>query len=152
MAERQRREHTRSRPTALPPSASNFKHGAQSGAIRKRYGDLRTREGRALQAVLDAVVEDLGGQDTLTGSQRVVLDSIRTKLIVIFQVARYVEGQPSLVDDTGELLPVLGKNYITYTESLRRDLQTLHDLAGKRPKQAPDLEAYLATKKAEGDQ
>ena len=81
-------------------------HGARSAGMRKRYGDLRTKEGKALKGILDNIKADFGGESEITGSQQVILDSIRTKLIVLIQVSKFIEGRESLVDENGNLLPV----------------------------------------------
>ena len=108
-----------------------LKHGAFSRHIRKRYSDKRTREGRQLQAIINNLILDLGPD--LSASQCLLLDRIREKLIVLMQIGKYVDHQPSIINDKGELLPCLGRNYTTYAESLRRDLEALYNTA-KKPK------------------
>ncbi len=61
----------------------------------------------------------------MTHAQRLLLDNIKAKLIVIIQIGKYVDKQPNIINSQGELLPCLGKNYTTYAESLRRDLEVL---------------------------
>jgi hypothetical protein len=115
-----------------------------SKAAKGRYDDARTVEYRELEDKLDSIAEDFGGRGEMTGAQLALLDSIRTKLIVLKQVSRFVAAKKSLVDDEGNLLPVLNKNFVTYTESIRRDLQALYDLAKKRPPKAPNLDDYIS--------
>lgn len=114
------------------PAHGNLKHGAHSGTIRKRYSDKRTTEGRQLATVMQRLVQDLGGAPEISAPQALLLDNIRSKLIVLFQISKYVDGQASIINETGELLPCLGRNYTVYTESLRRDLEALFSIKRKR--------------------
>ncbi len=114
------------------PAGGNLKHGAHSGTIRKRYSDKRTTEGQQLATVMQRLVEDLGGASEISAPQTLLLDNIRSKLIVLFQISKYVDGQASIINETGELLPCLGRNYTVYTESLRRDLEALFSIKRKR--------------------
>jgi hypothetical protein len=85
---------------------------------------------------MDALVDDLGGHDNLTAGQRLLLDTIQSKLIVVLQIGKFVDEQPELIKD-GQLLPVLGKNYLAYLNSLRLALDQLykdnHKSKGKIP-------------------
>lgn len=93
---------------------------------------------------MDGLVEDVGGEDQISTSQRLILNQIRSKLIVVLQISRYTDRQEDVVGNDGELMGCLGKSYLTYHESIRRDLQALHALAEKKPARVPDLGSYLA--------
>ena len=59
-----------------------------------------------------------------------LIDSnIRPKLITLITISDFINKQKSLVSDDGELLPVLAKNYIAFSNALRRDLQALLEMA-----------------------
>ena len=103
-------------------------HGAYSATIRQRYSDLRTTEGRRLQVVIDGVVNDLGGPTELNAAQQVVIGSLRSKLIVVFQISGFLDRQESIINKDGYILPVLGQNFLQYQESIRRDLETLYGM------------------------
>lgn len=107
------------------------RHAAYSRQIRQRYSDKRTKEGKRLAAVLNELIQDVGPD--LSAGQCLLLDRIREKLIVLMQIGAYVDRQESILNDKGEILPCLGKNYTTYAESLRRDLEALY-ATGKRRK------------------
>jgi hypothetical protein len=124
------------------PEGPGFKHGATSYHIRRKYSDLRTREGKQLRGIMRDLADDLG---ELSAGQRLLLDSIRSRLIVLFQISKYADRQPSLISPEGDLLPCLARSYGTYAEGLRRDLETLYN-ATRRPARVPDLEAYLRAK------
>jgi hypothetical protein len=122
-----------------------LKHGAHSKHIRKRYSDKRTREGKQLANVMQGLVDDLGGSAELTSAQLLLIDNIRSKLIVLFQISKYVDEQECIINEKGELLPCLGKNYITFTEALRRALEALFTIRKK-----PAIQSYEKTLKAIG--
>jgi len=113
-----------------------LKHGAHSEHVHKRYGDHRYREAKELRSIIQELVTDLGGQEALTAAQTLLLDNIRSKLIVVLQISKYVQSQESIITDGGEPLPCLGRNYTTYAESLRRDLETLFAIRRKPARQS----------------
>jgi len=91
---------------------------------------------------MDGLIADLGDHENLTAGQRLLLDTIQSKLIVILQISKYVNRQPSIIDQSGQLLPVLGKSYLSYLNSLRLALAELYKMSNDRGK-APDLEEYI---------
>ena len=107
------------------PEGGHLKHGRYSGTVRQRYSDKRTSEGRQLKAIIDSLMDDLGGHESITAAQRLILDNIKSKLIVILQIGKYVDQQPSIINSVGELIPCLSRNYTAYAEGLRRDLESL---------------------------
>ena len=107
-----------------PDDDGRIVHGAYSERMRQRYSDERTAEGRQLKATMDALVNDLGGNENLTSDQRINLDSVRSLLIVLRRIGEFVDRQESIIKD-GQLLPVLGKNYLGYLNSLRLTLDQL---------------------------
>lgn len=120
----------------------NLKHGAYAVQVRQRYSDARTTEGKQLAAVMDGLVSDLGGAGSLSAAQRLLLDNIRAKLIVLFQIGKFVDAQDRVVDTKGELLPCLSKSYLAFCESVRRDLEAIAGLGQKAGK--PDLTKYIS--------
>jgi len=67
----------------------------------------------------------------LSAAQCLILDNIKSKLIVLFQIGNYVDRLDSIINDQGELIPCLSRNYTTYSESLRRDLEALFAMKRK---------------------
>ena len=51
----------------------------------------------------------------------------QTKLIVLFQIEEHVDNisPKQFVTQNGDLIPCLSKNYLAYSESLRRDIESL---------------------------
>ena len=103
------------------------KHGAYAGHVRKRYSDKRTQEGRKLKAVMNSLVQDLGGRDKLNSAQRIILQAIEPKLVTLWQISKYIdENHISLVDkETGDIIPVIKNTYSVFAESIRRDLECM---------------------------
>jgi hypothetical protein len=123
------------------PEGGNLRHGFYSGNIRRRYADKRTREGKELAGIMKAMVADLGGDPS--ASQGILLSSIKSKLVILLQVSRFLDQQPGVLTKDGSLLPVLKNGFGHYSEALRRDLLALHDLGARRPARVPDLDDYL---------
>lgn len=134
----------RNRTKTEPKQDQRIVHGAYSAKTRQRFSDQRTVEGRQLKATMDDLVNDLGGHENLTTDQRINLDSIRSILIVLRRIGEYVDRQESIIEN-GELLPVLGKNYLAYLNSLRLTLAELFKDKGKHQK-GPDLKDYINAK------
>ena len=122
-----------------PLPMKNSKHGAYSKHVRRRYSDKRTTEGKQLAAIIKALVDDCGPD--LTAAQSLILDRIREKLIVLMQIGRYVDRQPSVLNEKGELLSALGKNYLAFSNALRLDLQVLYD--GKQKNKTPSYQEIV---------
>ena len=113
-------------------SPGALKHGAYSRQIRLVYADGRTRKAKHLKAIMGELVADLGGAQELTAAQNLLLGNIRSKMIVLLEISRHMEEQTKIVDEKGELLPCLGRNFTTYSESLRRDLEALFSIKRKK--------------------
>lgn len=92
---------------------------------------------------MKALVQDLGGDDQITAAQRLLLDSIRAKLVVILQISKFVDRQPSIIASDGSLLPCLGRGFTTYSEALRRDLEALIGM-GRKPSRLPTIDELIA--------
>ena len=124
------------------------KHGAYSDTVRQRYSDLRTTEGKKLKSVIDSIINDLGGPTELNAAQNVVLGGLRGKFIVVFQISEYLDRQTSIIDNDGQLLACLGKNFLGYTDSIRRDLETLYGMSRAHFKRkVPRLEDLISESK-----
>ena len=105
-----------------PPA---LKHGVYSSMIRNRYADRRTREGRGLQAIIDAIKEDVGSK--LDARQNLILALIRSKLIVVMQINTYLESAAQLIDyNEGKAPPVIAQTFPSYTKGLTQLLNELY--------------------------
>jgi len=125
------------------PAGPGLQHGAKSEIVRKRYSDKRTSEGRALAEIMDQIEEDLGGPKEITASMRIILGNVKSKLIIQWQLSAYLDRQTTLVREADqEALPCL-KMFLSTSESIRKDLDKLSELARKRPTRTPDLASYV---------
>lgn len=123
------------------PAGGRLTHGAESKTIRQRYSDLRTKEGRQLKEIIDGLVSDLGGPNELQTGHNILLSNIRAKLICVMQISKFSDRAKSLINPAGEIIPVLGRNFLSYTESLRRDIECLFGI--KRGKAQQSYEKAL---------
>ena len=127
------------------PEGGGVRHGAYSRHIKKRYTDARTTEGRELRATMDALRADLGG---ISAGQSIILSRVREKIIVLNRMGGYLDKLPVVITNKGELLGFLRSGYVTFSEALRRDIELLYALAGRKlPGRVPDLAGYLNGKR-----
>ena len=119
------------------PSRGNLKHGAHSVEVKAKYASKRFKEGRHMARIMKALVDDLGGHEAVTAAQQLLLDNIRSKLIVLLSIGKFIDCQELIISPSGELLPCLGRNYTAYSEALRRDLVVLKALGKGNPKIQP---------------
>jgi len=104
-------------------------HGVYSSTARKKFSDLRTTEGKMLQTVMDGIVSDLGGAEHINSAQQIIIAGLRSKLMIIYRISDYMDEQENIIDGkSGDLLPVLAGSFLRYTESARRDLESVFAL------------------------
>lgn len=123
-------------------------HGARSATVRQRFDDKRTGQGKALHEAVNTLVAHFGGPESISSPMQIIIDSaVSPKLIVLMCISEWVNTQTSIIDSAGGIPNVLGKSYLAYTNSLRRDLESLAtmskdaDNAAKPPK-LEDLIGY----------
>jgi hypothetical protein len=89
-------------------------------------------------------VKYLGGLEAITPIQQIHLSAnIRPKLIVLMTISEYLDGLGTLINADGNLITVLDKTYVTYSNSLRADFIALAHMSGKQA--PPDLQEYVKT-------
>jgi len=104
-------------------------------------------EGKWLAGVLDDITRDLGGPAELTAGQKLLLDALKSKLIVLRVIADFVDTKKSILDRRkGRLLPVLRDSFLQYQESARKDIEALYGVYKSKTRKAPDLKEYLRGK------
>ena len=62
---------------------------------------------------------------------------------MILQVSRYVDRQKEIIKG-GELIPVLGKNYLAYLNSLRLTLAELYKDYGENKTKVPTIQEIIS--------
>lgn len=100
-------------------------HGAYSKIVKKKYSDARTREGKALQAIMKAIEKDIG--KPFDARQSLLMSLIRSKVVIIMQIGKYLESIPEIVDyDSGKVPYVVDRTFFTASSSLRSALNELY--------------------------
>lgn len=103
-----------------------LKHGAKSQTIKSRFKDGRTAEGKWLKAVIQAVVDDLGGPKAINAGQQLILSNLRSKLIVLSCIGAYIDKLDNLMAPDEDLIPIMKKRFLTYSNSVTRDIDQLY--------------------------
>ncbi|MBX3024431.1 hypothetical protein KF840_05925 [bacterium] len=127
-----------------------LKSGARSLARHIAAGSLdrRTWIARALADLRQDLAADAGGLDRLTARERLLIDRCAAAALICSTIEGHVFGHADrLVDNAGELLPILRRGYVTHVQSLSRMLQAL-GLRPDRTVDVPDLDAYLRDRAA----
>ncbi len=128
---------------AYHPEGGNLKHGGYSQHIQAKYHDHRYKEAKELRGIIQRLTDDAGGDGNLSEGQRLMLGVIRSKFIVSKQISDFVTRQEGVVDQRGEILPCL-KSFCTFTEGMRRAIESFYALGSKKRSKALDLNEYLA--------
>jgi hypothetical protein len=116
--------------------------------LGSRTIDKRTQVGKALAAWRAELIADLGGIENVSTQELALVDeAVKTKLI-LDSVDAWVLAQASLIDKRKRtVLPVV-RDRNSLVSTLR---QLLNDLGlRRRAIEAPDLGAYLASRKPRG--
>jgi len=79
-----------------------------------------------LIASRQGIVEDHGGEDKMSASQIIILDRVVSKLGCIRLMEEH--ARENGVFSKGEIQPCLKQHYLAFSNSLRRDLESLKDL------------------------
>lgn len=108
--------------------------------------DMRSEAGQAIKRLRTQLETDLGGADTLSTQERLLVDRIVKKALIIEALETYALSRRSIFKRNGELIGALGRHYLSYTEALRRDLLAVG--LGRRAKDVPNLSDYLNARAA----
>jgi hypothetical protein len=104
-----------------PPRHGGFSIAVKKGEFPERRSYIRTH----VTGVRDSLVRRLGPTETdLTGAQVVLIDRIISKLSIIRMIEEYTR-ETGAFNRRGELISVLQKSYLAWSNSLRLDLQAL---------------------------
>lgn len=101
-----------------------IKHGGYSFLAKGELPEHRRYLLRHLSAVREGLIRDLGPtENDLTTAQIILIDRIVTKLGVIRCIEEHVRENSVMIGHN--LAPALSKNYISYNNSVRLDLEKL---------------------------
>lgn len=102
-----------------------------------------------LTDIREGLVRDKGPTEKdLTTAELILIDRIVTKLGIVRCIEEHC--RETVVMEKGELVPSLGKNYITYCNSVRSDLRAL-GIEGKVADDVIDLGTYIKSKADQGE-
>lgn len=123
-----------------------LRHGAWSLKRALDLGKLdgRSEAGQALKRLRTQLETDLGGVENLSAQERILLDRIVKKVLIVEMLESYSLSRRSIFKRNGELIGALGRHYLSFCESLRRDLVAVG--LSRRAKGVPSLSAYLAAR------
>lgn len=108
--------------------------------------DMRSEAGQAIKRLRLQLEADLGGQESLSCQERILVDRIAKKVLIVEALETYALSRKSIFKRNGELIGCLGRHYLSYTEALRRDLLAVG--LGRRAKDVPSLSDYLSDRAA----
>jgi hypothetical protein len=92
--------------------------------------DQRTALGKALKALRQRLIDDVGGR--INEGQEVLIDRLIEKLLVLNLISGFIFNVDNIINDKGELMPCLGSNYLAYSNSVRLDIQAFYNLNNVR--------------------
>lgn len=117
----------------LAKALAGLTHHQGAEFVMNRYNDNRYPEAKALRAVLKGIVSDLGG--SLDTRQGILLNMIRSKIVVIMQINKYLETVETMIDnEKGSAKPVIDRTFPVYSKEISRLLKELYEGAKKKPK------------------
>ena len=112
-------------------------HGAFSIIATGRLPEKRKYLEIALTEAREGLIRDCAGQErNLSTAQGLIIDRAIGKLAVIRCLEEYARERKAIMEG-GELLPCLKAQYLQWSESFRRDLQSLEALARRQDEEGP---------------
>ncbi len=134
---------TRAARRANPRRDNALKHGGKrflrTGILPK--GKLHV--GRLVDGVITEMIQDLGGEEEITASQKIIIAAIRQNLIFLRLIDEWLAQQPSIVRKGGQMVGPLNNFYLSCQNSVTRNCR---ELGFKRVGPIDSLEKYLAAK------
>jgi len=117
------------------------KHGGYSFLMKGELPENRVYIKRYLTAAREGLIYDLGPtEDDLTTAQIILIDRIVSKLGVVRCIEEHTRENG--VFRGANLAPALGKNYISWNNSIRLDLERL-GINKKQGDSVPDIQDYI---------
>jgi hypothetical protein len=101
-------------------------HGGYSFIVKGVLPEHRRYLLSYLIAARENIITDHGGQDRMSAAQIIILDRAIGKLGVCRLMEEF--ARENGIMSSGELIPCLKKNYLAFSNSLRRDLEVLKEL------------------------
>jgi len=128
----------------LKRGGQKVKHGGYSFMVKGELPENRKHVLKYLTAARENLIRDLGPtEEDLTAAQIILIDRIVSKLGIIRCIEEHIRENSVMVGQN--LAPALGKNYISYNNSIRIDLDKL-GIRTKQVDSVPDVQTYIKSK------
>ena len=131
----------------LPPGRKKH-HGGYAFLTTGRLPVHRKYVESYLTAAREQLIRDLGGEENLSAGQIILCDRVTCKLGVLRCIEEHV--RETHVFQGNRLNSALSKNYLSYSNSIRLDLQAL-GIEKRQTSEVLDLGRYIQQKDAEAE-
>ena len=104
---------------------------------------------KCLDELEQGLINDYGGPEKISTSQEILIRSVTKALGIQFLAELYVNEAGPIKRAPGndiELRNILGKNYLSYANSIRQNLLALKELSKDGKGDTPDLIGYVEKK------
>ena len=130
--------------SSIARSSSDEKSALRSLAVRERWLDDLGDVGTAIRTWRAEIIEDLGGEESVSAMQRVLIDSASKTYILLCSVDAWLLRQNPINKRTKSLYPIVAKRQ-QLADALARYMEKLG--LERRQKPVPSLQQYLETRK-----
>jgi hypothetical protein len=124
-------------------SGGNTSHGALKFWRKGILPPYRKALSDHVDKIIEAITDDLGGQESLTATQGVLLGQLRKCLIFQGLIDTWLSKQKVFVDEKGGLPPCLSGFYLS---AMNTSIRLSLELGLERKTPAQSLEGYLEAK------
>lgn len=126
----------------LPRGRPMSKHGGYSFLTHGTMPENRSYILRYLSRVRQGLIEDIGGtEEAMSTGLLILIDRIISKLGCVRVMEEFVRERGVMKGD--ELQPCLRKNYLAFSNSLRRDLESMKEMAKDQIDPAPSIQEII---------
>lgn len=123
-------------------AGGQIKHGGQAFLKTGILPKGKLHIARLVDGVTNEMIQDLGGEDEITASQKIIVSAIRQNLIFLMLINEWIAAQPSIIDK-GQVLAPLSGFFLACQNAVTRNCR---ELGFKRFGPADSLEKYLEAK------
>lgn len=126
----------------LSPGRPRSIHGGYSYMLSGTVPERRKYILAYLSQCRAQLCEDHGGEYSLSAAQLIIIDRIISKLGCLRLMEEFVKDNGVMLG--ADLQPCLQKNYLSFSNSLRRDLESIKDLAASNSRPAQTVQDLMA--------
>lgn len=115
-----------------------------------KHGQLPSIRGKrkvqkCLEDIEASLIKDYGGPENISTAQEIIIRAT-TKALGVLHLAELYVNEYGPIRKKGndiELRAILGKNYLSYLNSIRQNLLALKELGSGKPEKVVDLGRYI---------